>query len=606
MPRWLLLLISLYAGQVAALENQLAGHPSPYLAMHGADPVAWQDWGPAVVERARKEDKLLFVSSGYFSCHWCHVMQRESYRDPAIATLLNTHFIPIKLDRELHTALDTHLIDFLERTQGQAGWPLNVFLTPEGYPLIGATYLPAAQFRELLDRLQRAWRDERGKLRKLARRTSLQIALENISQQGESLPESALRQGLFAQAMGLADVLGGGFGEQNKFPMTPQLMALLELQQSAPRAELAEFLMLTLDRMADEGLRDHLAGGFFRYTVDPSWDTPHFEKMLYSQAMMAELYLRAADVFGREDYARIARDTLDFVLREMPGAQGGYVASFSAVDGSGEEGAVYLWRVEELHAALGEQDTALARRHWRMLDVATFGDRYLPRRGEAASAIADALKQPQTVIEHRLGDIRTRLLAVRAQRPLPVDGKELAGWNGLMLATLSQAALRWQDPTLRRAAAGLRNFLRNRLWDGGELRRALDDKGRPFGDASLADYAYVAYGMSHYATLSGDPTDRTLVAALVNLAWQRYLGPAGWRLDDEPLIPGMGEESALAEGALPSPSAMLVRLALHSDDPALVAKGRAAAEQARAGVQNEPFWYAGHISALLESSTRAE
>jgi uncharacterized protein YyaL (SSP411 family) len=598
---YLLLLLTVFAPALA-VQNQLRGHASPYLAMHGADPVAWQDWGPEAVERARREGKLLFVSSGYFSCHWCHVMQRESYRNEQVAALLNTHFIPVKLDRELHGALDAHLIDFVEKTQGQAGWPLNVFLTPEGYPLVGATYLPVERFQELLERLSASWSEDHEKLRNLARRTALQLMLRAARPDVEALDAQGLYTALLNQTVTVADAMEGGFGNQNRFPMAPQLMALLGLQAAAPQPELAEFLLLTLDKMAAEGLRDQLAGGFFRYTVDPSWQVPHFEKMLYTQAQLSEVYLSAAQLFGREDYAEVARDTLYFVMREMASEQGGgYVASFSAVDGGGEEGGVYLWSIDELHALLGERDTALARRHWRLLDIPALDGGHLPLRGEGPAQIAQLTDQPEEAVRERLEAIRSILLVARGERILPVDGKVLAGWNGLLLAAMARAAREWQDPDLSRAATGIRNYLRDRLWDGSELRRAVA-AGQPLGRASMDDYAYVAYGMAHYAELSGEPTDKTFVAVLLNAAWQRFYGPDGWRRDDRPLIPGIAAEAAMPEGALPAPSGLLIRLALHSDDPELVARAVAAAELARPRAQDEPFWYSGHHAALLALS----
>ena len=600
-----LLLIGILAAPVLALENQLRDHPSPYLAMHGGDPVAWQDWGADAIELARKEGRLLLISSGYFSCHWCHVMQRESYQNPEIAALLNAHFVPVKLDRELHGALDAYLIDFLEQTQGQAGWPLNVFLTPEGYPLIGATYLPPDRYRELLVRLNTTWQDERGRMRNLARRTALQLMQNQAEIAVEPMSPSALYAALLNQGLSIADVMEGGFGDQNKFPMTPQLLALLELQAAAPHPQLADFLTLTLDKMAGEGLRDQLGGGFFRYTVDPSWQVPHFEKMLYTQAQLAEVYLRASQVFDRDDYAAVARDTLEFVRREMAGPQGGYVASFSAVDGAGVEGGVYLWTVEQLHALLGESRTALARRYWRMQGIPATDGGHLPRRGESVAQIAAALEEPEADVAARIEAIRTALLAARAQRVLPVDHKELAGWNGLMLAAFARAAQAWSDAEFAATARGLRDYLRDRLWDGSGLRRARADDGRELGRASLEDYAYVAYGMAEYAKLSGDPADRTFVAALLHAAWQRYHGQGGWRLDDRPLIPGMGEEAAQLEGALPAPAAVLIRVAAGSGDPELVARALAAAEAARRQAQDEPFWYAGHHAALLQAARLA-
>ena len=604
----LLLSLALVA-PTAALENRLVDHPSPYLAMHGQDPVAWQDWGEDAVAHAREAEKLLFVSSGYFSCHWCHVMQRESYQDPEIAALLNRHFVPVKLDRELHGALDAYLIDYVRQTTGQAGWPLNVFLTPEGYPLIGATYLRPQRFRELLVRLNRVWAEERDRMRSLARRT--QSELRGRGRGGTVAPVSSaqLRRALLGQALEFANLLEGGFGDQSRFPMAPQLLALLELQAASPDPRLAEFLQLTLDNMASQGLRDHLGGGFFRYTVDPGWQVPHFEKMLYTQALLSEVYRLAADLFGRQDYAEVARDTLQFVAREMRGPQGGFIASFSAIDGAGEEGGVYLWSDDQLRAVLGDVETALARRHWGLQDISPFDTGYLPRRGESVASIAAALERDPDTLSQQLDQIHRKLLTARAARVLPVDDKELGGWNGLMLAAFSNAARRWGDPVFHAAARDVREFLRGRLWDGRALHRAVAidacGESRPLGRASLADYAYVAYGIAEYARLSGDKSDRDFLTELLTVAWQRFHGPSGWRMDDESLIPAMTEGPAMRDGALPAPSGLLIRLALASDSTELVGKAKAAAEQGRGRAQAEPLWYVGHYAALLAAGPSA-
>ncbi len=599
MPKIPGLLLALFlTTPLSALENQLRDHPSPYLAMHGGDPVAWQDWGTAALELARREDKLLLVSSGYFACHWCHVMQRESYRNAAIAALLNRHFVPVKIDRELHSALDTLLIEHVQQTQGQAGWPLNVFLTPEGYPLLGTTYQPPQDFLRLLGRVQENWRQDPERMRDLARGVSLQMRQDVVPRQASTARSSGvLHEALLERAMVLADPVAGGFGEQSKFPMAPQLLALLELQEIAPRPSLAEFLVLTLDAMANGGLRDQLAGGFFRYTIDPGWETPHFEKMLYTQALLSEVYLRAAEILDRADYAAVARDTLQFVIREMPGPQGGYMASFSAVDGTGREGGVYLWTDAQLKAALGEQGSLLARRYWGMEGPAALEAGHMPRRAKDSAQLRAVSGLSKTEFEKRVAVLKARLLTARGRRSLPVDHKELAGWNGLLLAALARAVLVWGDSELRAAADRIHDFLHSQLWDGEKLRRAIADGGT-LARATLDDYAYVAYGMTIYAELSGDAADRDFARLLIDRAWQRYHGPGGWRLDDRPLIPGLGERAALPDGALPAPSAVLIRLAVGSGDPALVERAISSAARGRGLVQAAPFEFAGHHLAL--------
>jgi uncharacterized protein YyaL (SSP411 family) len=566
--------------------------------MHADDPVAWQDWGESALDAARDSGRLLLVSSGYFACHWCHVMQRESYRDTAIAEVLNHDFVPVKIDRELHGALDAHLIAFVEATQGMAGWPLNVFLTPEGYPLVGTTYLPPDQFLVMIERLGQAWRDEPERLRDMARRGSRQLARATADPAPAPLDASVLDRLLRDQALALGDVMQGGFGAQSRFPMAPQLLALLDLQQRRPDPALAEFLELTLDQIAAGGLRDHLGGGFFRYTVDPSWEIPHFEKMLYTQAQLAEVFMHAADLFERPDYDAVARDTLAFVARDMRGDQGGFIASFSALDGAGEEGGVYLWSDDALASVLGEADAQLARRYWSMEPPSAFAGGHLPRRGESLESLADRLQLDTVTVRARLERMRAQLLRARRSRDLPADGKQLAGWNGLMLAAFAAGAARWQDESLAAAATATRDFIVRRLWDGERLRRAVRG-GRMLGKADLSDYAYVAYGLERYARSSGASADRALADALIAEAWRRFHHESGWRLDADPLIPGLHAASAIDEGALPSPSAVLVRLSLGHSDDVIRARARDAANRARAQVQTDPFRFAGHQAALV-------
>lgn len=332
------------------LSNVLKNHASPYLALHGFDPVAWQEWNKQTVARAQKEGKLIYVSSGYFSCHWCHVMQRESYKNKEIAEILNNHFIPVKVDREINSALDSRLIDFVERTQGRAGWPLNVFITPEGYPLVGMTYVPSKNFNDILENIKTRWKKEKSVLNEIAKSATNELstisrkASKNISNKDVS----AFIKSFLSQANSMADNMSGGFGEQNKFPSYPQLNLMLTVYKNNPSKELEEFLVLTLSKMASQGLYDQLGGGFYRYTVDPLWQVPHFEKMLYDNALLASLYIDAAKIFNNKMFEKVAKDTLDFLLSTFRSKQGAYIASLSALDDKDVEGGYYLWQRTEL------------------------------------------------------------------------------------------------------------------------------------------------------------------------------------------------------------------------------------------------------------------
>ena len=352
-----------FTSGLPAGANQLKGHPSPYLAMHGQDPVEWRLWGQEAIGEARRSGKPLFVSSGYFACYWCHVMQRESYHDAEVAELLNSRFVPVKVDRELLPALDAHLIEFVQRTRGSAGWPLNVFLTPEGYPLLGVTYLPGDDFKRLLAGLAERWQRDRGELEALAREAG-QAPDEQAAAVPPTPDAKALMDGVLQQALATGDELEGGFGRGRRFPMASQMLGLLVLLERLPDERLRRLLVLTLDQIASQGLRDHLGGGFFRYTVDPGWRVPHFEKMLYTNALLAEVYLSAARVLGRPEYRAVAAETLDFLLAQMSGSEGGFIASLSAVDQDGIEGGYYLWRDEELSGLLTPDELHAARLRW--------------------------------------------------------------------------------------------------------------------------------------------------------------------------------------------------------------------------------------------------
>ncbi len=589
-----------------ALANQLAGHPSPYLALHAEDPVAWQEWAEPAVARARAEQKLLYLSIGYFSCHWCHVMQRESFRNRRIAALLNERFVPVKVDRELEPALDARMIEFAETTQGRAGWPMNVFLTPEGYPLYAVLYLPPEQFEVTLNRLSDLWQRDRENLVAIARR-------EATAANGPGRPEidadvaDRYARDVVEVALRIGDHLHGGFGEQSKFPSVPQLVFLLDHLEWSGDPRVREFLLLTLDNMSANGLYDHIGGGFFRYATDPAWATPHFEKMLYDNALLAGLYGRAAGILGRNDYARVAHATLNFMIDAMTGDEGAMIASLSAVDDHGVEGGYYLWTDDQLRDALDATERRLARIAFRMTDAPSFDGGYLPMGGIDPAAVGRETGMPVEQVARMLPSIRNKLATARATRAVPVDGKQLAGWNGLALASLADAARTTGEPRFRMAAQRIRDFLVTRLWDGPDLRRAVHN-GRPLGRVGLEDYAYVAAGLRAWARLTGEQADLRTAGDAVEQAWRRFYTPQGWRTTERTLIPAEGMRDVLADGPLPSPSAVVIRnslaLADEMGDADLRARALAALNSGHAQIESDPFWYATHVGAMLAATAR--
>lgn len=589
----------------AALANALHDNDSPYLAMHGDDPVNWRPWSAEVLAQAKRENKLLFVSIGYFACHWCHVMQRETYQDAAVARYLNAHFISVKVDRELNPALDAYLIEFVTRTRGTAGWPLNVFLTPDGHPLVGAAYLPTGRFETLLKELQGQWQEAPDYLRQVAARAAEAMKGEPVTSAPELTPADVRRYEatLVSQALMLGDDMSGGFGEQTKFPMAPHLHSLLAAWRHKPDAALKEFLTLTLDHMARQGLRDHLGGGFFRYTVDPGWHTPHFEKMLYGNALLAVLYLRAAEAFERPDYAAVARDTLDFMLREMQTPAGGLVASFSAVDEAGDEGGYYLWDNETLRRILDEQQLALVQQVWGMQGPPPHEGGHLPM---VQMTLADAAKVSGVALaaaEKQFPLAVARLLAERSKRQLPVDHKILAGWNGLALTALVTGARQLEDARYRQGARKIRNYLLETLWDGQRLWRARGRQGE-LGQATLADYAFAAQGLLDWAELTNSRADRQMARRWVNDAWRRFHDGSGWRLSDQTLLPGGYGAAMFSDSPLPSPSAVLMRtawrLAGTEGDKTLRERVLKAVASDHTALEEAAFEYAGQVELLAE------
>ena len=607
LARWsMVFLCFLVAGTAAAaaLENQMRKHASPYLALHGGDPVHWQEWNTATVERARREGKLLYLSIGYFSCHWCHVMQRESYQNAEIARTLNAHFISVKVDRELEPALDARLIEFSEKTRGRSGWPLNVFVTPDGHPLYATLYHPPQEFMTIIVRVEQLWRNDRARLIQLAR-------VEAVKSQGPGKPQVSGEQAnllatmTVAEALKQADSVQGGFGDQSKFPQFPQLSFLLAHYEHSQDKRLKEFLLLTLDSMVQNGLHDHLGGGFFRYTTDPSWKTPHFEKMLYDNAQLARLYRNAARIFGREDYRRIADRTLDFMLSELRASSGAYIASLSALDDKGVEGGYYLWSATELEGLLTPAERNAYRPHAGMIDAAPFETGYLPLQAMTVSQVATQTKRTPDAVAALIASAEDKLRAVRSKRVLPRDTKELAAWNGLALAAFAEAAQTAKDPRYRQAAQTLRDFLVKELWSGDTLVRSRV-AGKASGKVALEDYAYVTLGLTEWAVLTGKARDAAQAQAVAASAWKRFYGPQGFRLEENSLLTAEDGQDALTDGAMASPSAVLaeasLRLAEMSGDAALRRRALSALNSGADTIHANPFWYATQASALRRAA----
>jgi uncharacterized protein YyaL (SSP411 family) len=521
---------------------RLAAESSPYLRLHADNPVEWYPWGEAAFEKARKENKPLFISVGYFTCHWCHVMARESFSNPEIARLLNEGFVSIKIDREQRPDIDAAYMQYVTLTRGRGGWPMSVWALPNGDPFVGGTYYPPDEVRgrpgmkQLLTRLTRLWKDDETTTRTtaanaVARLKKLGVSAQPLTKLTKTPPSMARKQ--YANSY---DDMQGGFGGAPKFPQPARLMFLL---QDEPQASL-DMALFTLDQMMAGGIHDQLGGGFHRYSTDYEWRVPHFEKMLYDQALIARAYLYAYRRTGGAQYADTARAILDFTLTGMRDAQGGFHAALSAdspVPGEAqahmEEGAWYTWSWRQLDQAINDA----AMRDWV---IARYG---LSEHGNAISDPLDEMNGKNVLYRARNTremaekfdvDLITanrrnaegeRLLRVaRNKRPdVPVDDKVVAVWNGYMMTTLAMAGRLLDEPAYIEAAEKTADFVLNRLFDEEQSVLYRDWRDGERGVPGFSeDYAGIAEGLLALYKVTGNKRWLKAVRVLVDLQLEKF------------------------------------------------------------------------------------
>jgi uncharacterized protein YyaL (SSP411 family) len=483
------------------MSNRLASAISPYLLQHADNPVDWYPWSAEALDRAREEDKPIFLSIGYSACHWCHVMAHESFQSGPIARLLNEHFIPIKVDREERPELDQLYMEAVQMMTGSGGWPLSVFLTPSLQPFFGGTYWPPQSrgrvpgFDQVLRAVADAWKNRREEA--LEQAEKLTQMLRDVRLSGDS-PAPAAEPGpelLHNAEMVLArsfDSHFGGFGSAPKFPHPLDLRLLLRNWRRTGQGPLLAMVTSTLEQMAAGGIYDHLGGGFHRYSTDARWLVPHFEKMLYDNALLAVAYLEAWQATHNDQHARVVRQTLDYVLREMTAPEGGFYSTEDA-DSEGEEGKFYLWAPAEVAAVLGPEAAHTFLYVYDVSEPGNFEGRNILNRSKTRGQAAIILGRPVEELEAELTESRRKLLAVRSARVRPgLDDKVLVSWNGLAIDALARAGAALDEPRYVDAAASAARFLLSNLrspegrllhvWRNGEARL----------DALLDDYASLA------------------------------------------------------------------------------------------------------------------
>ncbi|MFG3088434.1 thioredoxin domain-containing protein [Streptomyces antibioticus] len=594
------------------MPNRLADETSPYLLQHAENPVDWWPWSPEAFEEARRRDVPVLLSVGYSSCHWCHVMAHESFEDQETADLVNAGFVAVKVDREERPDVDAVYMEAVQAATGQGGWPMTVFLTPDAEPFYFGTYFPPAprhgmpSFRQVLEGVRQAWDGRRDEVAEVAGKIVRDLSGREISY-GDGSPPGEQQQ---AQALlGLTreyDAQRGGFGGAPKFPPSMVIEFLLRHHARTGAEGALQMARDTCERMARGGLYDQLGGGFARYSVDRDWIVPHFEKMLYDNALLCRVYAHLWRATGSEPARRVALETADFMVRELRTAEGGFASALDADsdDGTGHhvEGAYYVWTPGQLAEVLGEDDARTAAEYFGVTEEGTF---------EEGASVLQLPQQEGVFDAEKVAGIRARLLARRAERPAPGrDDKVVAAWNGLAIAALAETGAYFGRPDLVEAAVGAADLLvRLHLDDQARLFRTSKD-GRAGAHAGvLEDYGDVAEGFLALASVTGEGVWLEFAGLLLDHVLARFTDPESGALfdtaeDAERLIrrPQDPTDNAAPSGWTAAAAALLSYAAQTGSEPHRTAAERALGVVAALGPRVPRFvgWGLAAAEALLD------
>ncbi len=543
--------------------NRLILEDSPYLLQHAHNPVDWYPWGEEAFARAKAEGKAIFLSIGYSTCHWCHVMERESFENEEIARLMNQHFVCIKIDRERRPDVDDLYMTAVQLLTGHGGWPMSSFLTPDGKPFFGGTYFPPAQFAALLQNVATAWNEKRGEIEASAERISAAVS-EVTAARGATreLGQEVLTRAV-RQTLSRFDPHLGGFGRAPKFPHEPELLYLLARSLRHDDHDALDAAASSLDAMARGGIYDQVGGGFHRYSVDAEWLVPHFEKMLYNQAHLSRAYAAGDRLTGNPFFGRIARQTLDYVLREMTSPEGAFYSATDA-DSEGEEGVFFVWSPDQLREALGEEDAAWVIPIWGVTDGGNFEGHNILHLEKGLWQQAEEQGQEPEAFLARLDALREKLWQVREKREHPLrDDKLLTAWNGMMITALAEVGEILGEPRYVEAAERAADFLwRVHHRDDGQLFRV-----RLEGSSSVPglqeDYAYFGEACLSLYDATGDSRwldrARQLADTLLARFWDAEHG--GFFMSGEGMDPHLiSRPKSPGDGATPSGNSVAVRL----------------------------------------------
>jgi len=540
--------------------NNLINEKSPYLLQHALNPVNWYPWGQEAFQKAKREDKPVFLSIGYATCHWCHVMAHESFEDPEVARFLNAHFVSIKVDREERPDIDKIYMSVCQAMTGSGGWPLSVFLTPEAKPFFAGTYFPKVNrmgmtgLMSLLNQIALMWHNERERLLKAGEEITSAIKDHEVEKSGPTVTLDTLKKG-HDQLARTFDPEWGGFGREPKFPTPHQLTFLLRWHLRSSNAQALAMVEKTLDAMRNGGIFDHIGFGFHRYSVDSRWLVPHFEKMLYDQAMLAMVYTEASQVTGKASFGRAAREIFAYVLRDMTDPEGGFYSAEDA-DSEGKEGLFYLWTPEEVKKILGEEPGELFCRFYHITVPGNFEEGYsIPHIPVGAENFIKKEGIGLEELENTLEDCREKLFTAREKRVHPLkDDKIITSWNGLMIAALSKGSQVFGEKAYADAAANAAQFiLKNLRTNDGRLLRRFRQKEALY-PGYLDDYAFLVWGLIELYEATFDiiflEEAVALNQAMLDIFWDDQHGGL--------YFTGKGNESLITQskdlydGALPS------------------------------------------------------
>ena len=596
--------------------NRLISEKSPYLLQHAYNPVDWHPWGKEAFDRAKSENKPIFLSIGYSTCHWCHVMERESFEDEQVAALMNETFVSIKVDREERPDIDHVYMAACQLMAGHGGWPLTIMMTPDKQPFFAGTYFPRkAGFGrigmvDLIPRLKQMWDTDRSKLILLSDEVTSRLRREDAAESEE--PAEAVLHHAFEQLKQLFDRDNGGFSEAPKFPAPHMLLFLLHYAKRTENPEAMRMVTKTLDAMRDGGIYDHVGFGFHRYSTDAQWLVPHFEKMLYDQAMLCMAYTEGFQATGNVAYRKTAEDILMYILRDMTSPGGGFYSAEDA-DSEGEEGKFYVWTHGEIIRALNPEDADLICALFNIQKEGNFveqiagktdGTNILHRNNQLHTAAKEINLTDKDILDHTEKALE-QLFAVRANRIHPnKDDKILTDWNGLMITAFARAARHFQKPEYADAAAKAADFILSllRSQDGRLLHRYRD------GDASLPahadDYAFFIAGLIELHLATHEPRYLEEALALNSIFiqhfWDTVQGGFFFIADDSEQL--LVRRKELYDGAIPSGNSMalfnLLRLASITEDQDIEERAAKTARSFYNAVKQAPTAYTYFLAAL--------